>query len=130
MDVWTYFQQKEREFKELSLALERPSGKMFAEEQGSNGKRGRIFGNLVMTDRAYLRVHEVVVVENDHVHRLEYGYFLVIDDAEVWGYERDPSHDPAVHQHVADHERETADSISFKATVDRAWDEVTARAAF
>ena len=94
MDVWTYFQQKEREFRELSLAPDREFSRLVAEEEGSGGRRGRLFGRAILTEGAYLSIHEVVVVVNDHVHRLEYGYFLVIDDEEVWGYERDPSHEP------------------------------------
>lgn len=128
MDVWTYFSQKERELRELSLAPEGPFEDMVAEEKGSNGRRGRIFGNAIVTEHAYLSIHEVVVVVDDHVHREEYGYFLVVDGEEIWGYERDPSHEPPVHRHTTEHVRHRAEAISFKEVVERAWREVTERA--
>ena len=72
---------------------------MFADEEGSDGRRGRIFGPLILQEDAFLQIHELVEVQNDHVHRLEYGYFLVIEGVEIWGGERDPTHDPPVHRH-------------------------------
>jgi hypothetical protein len=102
MDVWEYFVQKEREFADLSLTADRQSSDLFAEEAGSNGQRGRIFGTLNLDSPvpAFLAVSELVVVEGNHVRREEYGYFLVIKGVEIWGYERDLSHDPPVHRHT------------------------------
>lgn len=128
MDVWTYFSQKERELRELSLAPEGTFGDMVAEEEGSYGTRGRSFGNAILTEHAYLSIHEVVVVVNDHDHREEYGYFLVIGGEEIWGYERDPSHDPPVHRHTTGHQRHPGEAIPFKEVAERAWREVTERA--
>lgn len=126
LDVWTYFQQREREFDELSVAPTPGLRPMFAEEAGSDGQRGRIFGQVSLTDDAFLALSERVVVRAGHVHREEYAYFLVIDGAEVWGYERDLSHDPAVHKHMGpDLQRVDAEPISFKAVVELAWDEVS-----
>jgi hypothetical protein len=125
MDVWTYFHQKEREFSDLSLATDPELGSLFTEEEGSNGKRGRIFGHVMLTDEAYMQVHEVVVVVNDHVTREEYGYFLILDGDELWGYERDPSHDPPVHRHTRGHASEPCEAISFKDCVELAWADVT-----
>jgi hypothetical protein len=125
-DIWSVFAQKVREFEELSLVPDRDQ--MFAAEAGSNEMRGRVFGNLVLTEWAYLRIHEVLVVSGTHARREEYGYFLVIDGEEVWGYERDPTHDPPVHRHVGpDHRRERAKRITFKEVVELAWKEVSAR---
>jgi hypothetical protein len=126
VDVWEYFDQKEREFSDLSLNPENDFAEMFWEEEGSHGKRGRVLGKLGLTERAFLEISEVVVIQNNHVHREEYAYFLVIDGAEVWGEERDLSHKPAVHRHVGpDHERHPAEPISFRAAAKRAWDEVS-----
>jgi hypothetical protein len=125
-DVWSYFAQKEKEFEELSLAPDRPVPQLFGEERGSNGQRGRIFGNLFLTDWAFLTVSELVIVEDDHVHRLEYAYFLIVDGEEVWGYERDPSHDPPVHRHSGpDHVRDDAEPVAFKDVVEEAWEVVS-----
>lgn len=124
MDIWAYFAQREREFEELSIALDR-SFSLFAEEEESNGKRGRVFGPVWLTEDAYIKIHEVVVVQNSHVHREEYGYFLIIDEEEIWGEERDPTHNPPVHRHVRGHKREPSEPISFKDFVERAWAEVT-----
>jgi hypothetical protein len=126
LDVWTYFQQRETEAEELSLAPIGNYWRMVRAEEGSNDKRGRIFGDFALTEEVRLRVSEVVVVEDDHVHREEYAYFLVHEDDEVWGYERDLSHDPPVHRHVGpDHWREPAEPISFGDVVELAWEEVT-----
>ena len=114
LDVWVYFEQKEKEYAELSLEPDRHMEQMFAAEAGSGDQQGRIFGNLFLENDAFLAVHEVVVVDGNHVHRLEYSYFLVMDGREVWGYERDPTHDPPVHRHTGpDHVREGAEAISF-----------------
>jgi hypothetical protein len=125
VDVFTYFEQKEREIKELSLFPDRDFWRMCAAERGSDDKRGRIFGRFWLTNNAYIQLHEVVVVRGRHVHREEYGYFLVIGGEEVRGSERDPSHDPPVHKHTgADHVREDAEPISFRKFVEEAWDEL------
>ena len=46
-------------------------------------------------------LHEVVVVEGENVHREKYAYYLVVDDEEIGGYERDPLHDPPEHRQLA-----------------------------
>jgi hypothetical protein len=126
VDVWEYFQQKEAECRDYSLAPETSFDRLCSEEEGSGGKRGRIFGHLILGENAYLSVHEVVVVrEPGHIHREEYGYFLVIDGAEVWGFERDPTHDPAEHGHGAGHERVPAGRVTFKQVMDLAWKTLT-----
>jgi uncharacterized protein DUF6516 len=104
---------------------------MFSEERGSGAMRGRVFGHLFLTDRAYLQVSELVVVEDDHIHRVEYGYFLIIDGEEVWGYERDPTHDPPEHRHVGpDHKHEPCGRMTFQEVAELAWAEVTKQGAF
>jgi hypothetical protein len=126
VDVWTYFAQREREVKELSLVPRADFWDGVAAELGSNDQRGRIFDAYHLMEGAYISIHEVIVVIDDsHIHREEYGYFLIIDGAEVWGEERDPTHDPAVHRHSRGHVREDSEPISFKDFVERAWDEVT-----
>ena len=85
-----------------------------------------MFGNLGLTERAFLRISEVVVVQNSHVHREEYAYYLIVDGEEFWGYERDLSHDPAVHRHVGPgHDRHPAERVTFQEVVDLAWEEVS-----
>ncbi|HEX5174598.1 MAG TPA: hypothetical protein VFV91_10705 [Gaiellaceae bacterium] len=127
MDIWEYFTQREQQVRELSLY---PTGDFWggcAAEAGSNDLRGRIFDAYHLMGGVFLHVHEVVVVEGNHVHREEYGYFLVIDGEEIWGEERDPTHDPAVHRHSTGHVREDSEPISFKEAAERAWDEVSRR---
>ena len=58
---------------------------MVAAEEGSEDKRGRIFGAFALTEEIHLHVNEVVVVEGNHVHREEYGYYLLNEGVEVWG---------------------------------------------
>ena len=46
----------------------------------------------------------------------------MVDGEEVWGYERDPSHEPAVHRHIGpDHKREPSARVTFKKVVQQAW---------
>jgi hypothetical protein len=127
MDVWTYFEQREREFKDLSLVPLSSRNAMFAEEEGSNGRRGRVIAELMLTERSRLFVHEVVVVVGGRsIRREEYAYYLVVDDEEVWGYDRDPSHSPAVHGHVgAGHQRRNAPRVTFKQAVGQAWTDIS-----
>jgi len=76
---------------------------------------------LVLSDRAFIRISELVVVENDHTHRLEYAYYLIVDGTERFARERDPTHDPPEHGHRQGHTYEEAGTISFKDFVERAW---------
>jgi hypothetical protein len=95
---------------------------------GSGDSRGRILTTFHLTDDAYLAVSETVVVQGRHIHREEYAYFLVIDGEEIWGEERDPTHDPPVHRHTGEgHDREDSVAVSFKEATEWAWDEVTRR---
>jgi hypothetical protein len=120
VDVFTYFEQKERETRDLSLVPDGEFARMCAAEVGDT--RGRIFGRFWLTDNAYVQINESVVVQGHHIHREEYGYFLIIDSDEVWGEERDLSHAPAVHKHTGpDHVRGDSESISFRAFVEQAW---------
>jgi hypothetical protein len=121
VDVWTYFAQREKEIDDLSLIPRGHFHEMCGADAGTNGQRGRIVGILDLNERAYIQIHEVIVVNGNSIHREEYGYFFIVDDDEVWGFERDPSHDPAVHAHGRDHERLTSGTIAFKAAVERAW---------
>jgi hypothetical protein len=130
VDVWTYFEQTEKEFQELSLEPDRPPDDMFSERAGSTGRRGRIFGLLTLVGspvEAFIACSEVVRVRGNRMTRDEYGYFLIIDGEEVFGYERDLSHDPAVHMHTADHIRQEANPIAFKKFAELAWAEVSKR---
>jgi hypothetical protein len=125
-----YFEQLERKYREIALGPDRPPEQFVQEEEGSDGRRGRVFGNLILMAepfRAFLRVSERVTVVGQHIRRLDYGYFLIVDDEEVWGYERDPSHHPAEHGHIVGHERVAADRVTFDQVVGWAWDYVTER---
>lgn len=123
MDLWTYLAQREREVRSLSA---HPADFEAAEEKHSGGTRGRLLGRAWFNDTSYLQMHEVVVIENSSVHRLKYAYYLCINDEEVGGYERDPSHAPDVHHmHCSErteHERLSAGRVTFAEAVAKAWD--------
>lgn len=126
MDVWEYFASRERECAELSLYTDGDFSETCAAEEGSDGRRGIIFGNFALTERAYLAVSESVVVEGSGVHREEYSYYLVFDGMEMWGFDRDLSHNPVEHGHVGqDHTRVEAGRVTFREVVERAWDTVS-----
>jgi hypothetical protein len=65
-----------------------------------------------------------VVVEGEHVRREKYAYYLVVDDEEIGGYERDPMHPVPEHRHCGEHQPggEPHPAISFKVAVAEAWD--------
>jgi hypothetical protein len=121
LDVYGYFDDRQREARELSGALRYFS---YAEEEGSGAQRGRLLGRIDLSDRAYVQFHEVVRVEGSGITREKYAYFLVVDEEEIGGYERDPTHDPAVHKHCSareKHERFESEPVSFKDAVAHAW---------
>lgn len=120
MDVWEYFESKRREISDASLTTDESF--VLAEEAGSSGQRGRVWGRIIISERTFLHVSESVVVVESGIHREEYAYYLVLDGAEVWGYERDPSHDDPVHRHDHDHRRFPCEPISFKDVLDKAWE--------
>jgi hypothetical protein len=93
----------------------------FAELRESDGLRGRMFTRLGLSDRSFLQVNERVVIENGIKHRVSYAYYLVCDGAEVWGYERDPTHNVVEHRHDANHDRFACEAISFREAAERAW---------
>jgi hypothetical protein len=106
-----YVEERERECKALSLHhSEEPT---YAVEASSDGKRGRVVMVLGLTERATLAISELVEVQSDYVHRLEYGYYLIIDGQEYCARDFDSFH--GYHGHTIGHERVEADRISFKA---------------
>jgi hypothetical protein len=76
---------------------------------------------------AYLWVHEVIVmISESRGHRERYAYFLILPSGQLWGYERDPTHNPAVHRHDATHAMFPADVVSFKHVCHLAWETLAA----
>lgn len=129
-DVWEYFEQWEHFCTDNSLHPDTSFERMCSALAESEDKRGRIFGRLVISDRAFLSVSELVVIENDHAYRKEYSYYLIIEGLAVWGYDRDPTHDPPDHGHGEDHAWLDTGTVTFKQVVDHAWETVTEREAF
>lgn len=126
MDVYEYFISRERECREQSLAPDTSFEDMFAEEQGSDGRRGIMWGRLILTETCFLSVMEEVEVVESGVHRVAYSYYLVMNGVEVWGYDRDPSHDPEEHRHEGgSHKRLPYGRITFLEVVEKAWETVS-----
>ena len=101
MDVWEYFMQKEREWADRSA---HPDRHPFEEEAGSDGQRGRIFCQLSLMEEgfpaeAFLAVRERVTVRGSGIHREMYAYSLIVDGAHLYGWAREPDHDPIEHEH-------------------------------
>lgn len=120
MDVDTYGQERRRECAEMSL----DGSDIVAAAEAGNDPRGRLLGAAYMDDNAYIQVHEIVVVEGEHVHREKYAYYLVVDDQEIGGYERDPMHRVPEHRHCGEHQPGGAPhrAVSFKEAAAEAWD--------
>ena len=112
-----YCEERERECKRLSLHPEAEPA--YAEEAGSEGKRGRLMMRLHLSERAFLDIAEVVVVRKNSVHREEYAYYLIIDGQEYWSRDLDPIH--GYHGHTTGHKRVKASRISFKDAAKEAW---------
>lgn len=72
MDVFIYGKERRRECAEMSL----DGSDITAADEDGNDQRGRLLGAAYMDERAYVHVHEVVVVEDEHVHREKYAYYL------------------------------------------------------
>ncbi len=126
MDVWDYFKRREREFAEMSVDGRRVE---FYEEEGSDGQRGRLIGDVYFNEDVYLAIHERIEVVGSTVERTEYAYYLIMGGAEYWGYELDPTHEPALHRHTyGHHESYEADAVSFKQVCDMAWREISLQA--
>lgn len=119
--IQEYVDERERECKALSLHHTEPPS--YALEAGSDGKRGRVVMLLGMTQRAVLAVSELVEIQSDYVHRVEYAYYLVIDEQEYCARDFDAIH--GYHGHGPGHERVQADRITFKAAAERAWELVS-----
>jgi hypothetical protein len=123
VDVNEYFLSREKECRRLSVHPDGSFDALFGEEAGSNGTRGMMFGRLVLSERAFLAVSESVHVVGTGIHREDYSYYLIIDGYQVWGYDRDPSHDPPEHMHVGDdHLRQPAGRVEFHEVVEKAWE--------
>ena len=127
MDVWEYFQTREREIKDCSLHIpERVS--LFSAEEGD--QRGMVYGPVLFDGypaNTCLFIHEKVAVRGSGITRPRYAYFLIIDGREIGGYERHASHNPPVHRHCSGrkhHERAPARAISFKDAAKEAWEYV------
>jgi hypothetical protein len=126
VDVWEYFQTREREIKECSLHVT-GSIPLFAAEEGSDDQRGMVYGPVLFNgypSTVYLSMYEEVVVRGSGITRPRYAYFLIIDGREIGGYERHASHDPPVHRHCSGrkhHERAPARAVSFKDAAREAW---------
>jgi hypothetical protein len=124
VDVWEYFESKRREISAASLTVD-DGDLLFMALEASDGQRGRVWGRIGFTERTFLQVSERVVVVGSGIHREEYAYYLIIDGAEVWAYERDPSHEIAVHKHDREHKSEACEPVSFQRVLDLAWETVS-----
>ena len=113
--------QRQNELRRLSV---HSADTAIAEEEGSQGQRGRLLGRAWLNDEAFVEVHEVVQVVDNHITREKYAYFLCIGSDEIGGYERDPTHDPAEHRHCShreEHESAPAEAVSFRQAIEEAW---------
>lgn len=110
----------------MACAWDQPTAGIYAELEGSNGQRGRVYGRAIFNDVAFLHVDELVEVRDTGVTRVEYAYYLIYDEIEIWAYERDPTHEPAVHRHDRGHaHRFPSEPISFKSALELAWETIS-----
>jgi hypothetical protein len=125
VDVWDYFIRREAECDEMSVDCRNVQ---FFAELGSDDRIGTMVGRVFFNNEVYLAIHERIEIVDGAAHRTDYAYFLIMDETEYWGYERDPSHDPPVHRHTFGHgERVESDPVTFKKVCELAWSEVSRR---
>jgi hypothetical protein len=126
VDIWEYFAQREKECRLLSLIPDSDFSDMCAERDGTAGQRGIFWGRFTLNERAFLSVFELIQVRGSGVHRERYSYYLFLDEIEVWGFDRDPQHDPPTHKHMgASHTRYPCRRMTFKEVAKLAWDTVS-----
>lgn len=126
MDIWDYFERRKRECRDLGLGPSDSIPPQHAEKKGSNGTCGLIIARYYMSDTALIEVMEfVAIVDEAYAQRVQYSYYLVVDGAEHYARERDPSHSPAVHGHGRHHVWEPAEPISFVQFVRNCWELVS-----
>jgi len=131
VNVWDYFDQWQRQCEANSLPSDSSYNDMCAAFAGSDENMGRIFGRLVISERAYLSVSERVVIGDGRAYREEYSYYLIVDDEEVFGRDRDLTHVPPEHGHEGEgHEWIETGPVSFQEVIDLAWERVTELDAF
>lgn len=94
-------------------------------EEGKE-ERGMFLGSLVLTERAFLHVQEIVSIRKSAPEIELYSYYLVVDGEEVWGYDRDPDHEPPDHGHRgAGHEMWDSGPRTFEEVAHEAWSAVS-----
>lgn len=84
VDIWDYFDRWERQCGK-HVPSDTASDRMHWALADSDDTRARIFGRLVISERAFLKVSERVIIVDGQPCRVEYSYYLVLDDEEVWG---------------------------------------------
>lgn len=125
--LWEYCESRKDECQELGLDADWRLGE--PDPSDPDHLCAMVDARIRLTDNAIVDVIERVVVRGGGVHRERYAYFLAIDNEEVGGYERDPTHTPAEHRHCGkDHVREDHPAISFKEALMQAWEYVSAYA--
>jgi hypothetical protein len=83
--------------------LEFDEGSQMASLNVDPERRGRIRGRIGFTERTFLQVSEQIAICDGAPVRRSYAYYLVIDGIDVWGHDKDPGHDPAIHRHDRGH---------------------------
>jgi hypothetical protein len=126
-DFWDYVERRRRECEDLSVPHD---DLIFVEEDGTGGCRGQVHGHVTLAldpdVDSYLDVKEIVVIRNGVAHREEYAYYLIVNSKDLWGHERDPAHQDAIHCHARDHDtRYACEPISFKGAVEMAWEHLS-----
>jgi hypothetical protein len=115
--IHEYFARREAEMKALGVVPD-----IDAPFAALHEHQGRMFTRVGLSERSFLSINELVVIHGGGVkHRVTYSYYLITDEAEVWGYDRDPTHSPAEHRHGPGHHRFECDSVSFRWAVEEAW---------
>ena len=112
MDVWEHFATYDRDLAEQSAVWD-DALYPYSAEAHAHDQRGMVYGRVVLTDKAFVSVHEVVQVDGSQASREKYGYFVMYDGEELYSEQRDFTHTPS------------SDAIALKDFLTKARDMVT-----
>jgi hypothetical protein len=124
MDVYEYAGSLQRKCGELSVCADD-----LGVEVEADARRAKIAGRVTLNEHVFLNVSEVVEADRGTVRRMKASYYLVEHGIERWGFDLDPSHEPAEHMHYgAGHQRSVARCATLPQAIERAWDSTSKEA--
>jgi hypothetical protein len=119
MEIWDFFEARDATLAARSAAWD-DEPYPYSAEANSKDLRGMVYGRIAVSDDSFLSVHEMIEIDGGEATRRKYAYYLMSGGAPLWGEERDPNLETAVHRQDADGTRVASEPISFEDALTRA----------